>query len=92
MGHVAKITSKGQITIPAKLRDRLGVGPGDHLNFIEDDDGIIRVEKGSVSLADLRQMLSDLPRLTPDQAVNAVAEARAEAGEAVSLALAEGKS
>lgn len=83
MSHAAKITSKGQITIPAKLREQLGVGPGDHLNFIEAEDGTIIVEKGSVALSDLREMLSDLPRLTPEQAVEAVQDARASAGDDV---------
>jgi antitoxin PrlF len=29
----ARITSKGQITVPKQVRDRLGVGPGDSLAF-----------------------------------------------------------
>jgi len=32
--HVAKITSKGQITLPAEVRERFGVGPGDSVEFI----------------------------------------------------------
>jgi antitoxin PrlF len=34
----AKITSKGQITVPKEIRDRLGVGPGDTLEFEFDGD------------------------------------------------------
>ena len=34
----AKITSKGQITVPKEVRDRLGVGPGDSLEFAFDGD------------------------------------------------------
>ena len=30
---LAKITSKGQITIPKEVRERLGVKPGDSLEF-----------------------------------------------------------
>jgi len=30
---VAKITSKGQLTVPRQIRERLGVGPGDSLEF-----------------------------------------------------------
>lgn len=33
MKAVAKITSKGQITIPLEIRKMLGVGTGDYLEF-----------------------------------------------------------
>jgi antitoxin PrlF len=36
----AKITSKGQITVPLAIRRALGVGPGDVLLFEEDNSGI----------------------------------------------------
>jgi AbrB family looped-hinge helix DNA binding protein len=36
----AKVTSKGQITIPVGVRNSLGVKPGDHLLFEQQDDGI----------------------------------------------------
>lgn len=32
----AKITSKGQITLPVALRKELGVRAGDHLSFVRD--------------------------------------------------------
>lgn len=38
----AKVTSKGQITIPVEIRKTLGVKPGDHLRF-EAKDGDIRL-------------------------------------------------
>ncbi len=37
--QVAKITSKGQITIPAEIRESLGVKPGDKLVFARSADG-----------------------------------------------------
>ncbi len=40
MKCTAKITSKGQITIPAEVRRALGVGAGDALVFEKDDEGI----------------------------------------------------
>jgi antitoxin PrlF len=36
----AKITSKGQITIPVEVRRALGVGEGDAVIFEKDGDGI----------------------------------------------------
>jgi AbrB family looped-hinge helix DNA binding protein len=36
----AKITSKGQITVPLDIRRLLGVGPGDRLLFEQDADGV----------------------------------------------------
>jgi antitoxin PrlF len=36
----AKITSKGQITVPKQVRASLGVGAGDRIRFIRDDHGI----------------------------------------------------
>lgn len=38
----AKITSKGQITLPKEIRDRLGVESGDSVRF-EIEDGEIKV-------------------------------------------------
>jgi len=37
----AKLTSKGQITIPKKIRERLGVRPGEELGFEEKDNLIV---------------------------------------------------
>lgn len=42
----ATITSKGQLTIPKRVRDRLGLEPGDRLAFdVEGDTIRLRVEK-----------------------------------------------
>lgn len=40
----SKLTSKGQITIPKKVRERLGVKPGDRLQF-KDFEGKYVIEK-----------------------------------------------
>jgi AbrB family looped-hinge helix DNA binding protein len=36
----AKVTSKGQITVPVEIRNSLGVKPGDHLRFEQQEGGI----------------------------------------------------
>jgi antitoxin PrlF len=40
MKKQAKVTSKGQITIPREVRRRLGVRAGDRLQFEEDGEGV----------------------------------------------------
>jgi antitoxin PrlF len=42
MRKVARITSKGQITVPHEIRRALGVGPGDRLQF-EKNGNVVRV-------------------------------------------------
>ena len=41
---VARITSKGQVTVPKSIRDTLGLRTGDAIDFVE-KDGIITVRK-----------------------------------------------
>ncbi len=51
----AKVTSKGQLTIPREVRQALGVREGDSLLFEmdEDDEQVrVRVERKPVSFAD----------------------------------------
>ena len=40
MKKQAKITSKGQITVPREIRRRLGVRAGDKLEFEDNGDGV----------------------------------------------------
>ena len=38
---IVEITSKGQVTLPARVLDAMGVGPGDRLELEEVPDGFI---------------------------------------------------
>lgn len=40
----SKVTSKGQVTIPKDVRERLGLRPGDEIEFVEDNVGF-RMQK-----------------------------------------------
>lgn len=46
----AKVTSKGQITIPVSIRRKLGLKPGDHLRFEPRKDGIHLVNDDEVDV------------------------------------------
>lgn len=37
----SSVTTKGQVTIPVELREKLGIKPGDRVGFIEDGDRIV---------------------------------------------------
>ena len=37
------LTTKGQVTIPKRLRDYLGLSPGDKVGFEHADDGAVRI-------------------------------------------------
>ena len=41
--EMAKVTSKGQITIPVSIRRRLGISEGDKLLFIDRPEGVMMV-------------------------------------------------
>jgi len=50
----ATITSKGQVTIPKRIRDELGLDAGTEVEFIIEEDGSIRVQLKEPALDQLR--------------------------------------
>ena len=56
--ETARITSKGQITIPKQVRVRLAVEPGDQLAFEFDERGLLRVVPVRSALPPLRGFLA----------------------------------
>jgi AbrB family looped-hinge helix DNA binding protein len=65
-----RITTKGQITVPKKVRDRMGLRTGDELEFIE-EDGIYRIKKylPPTPLKKYRGYLKELNGHDPDRVV-----------------------
>ena len=53
----SKVTSQGQISVPAEVRRRLGVGPGSTLIWDEDGDRIVVRRAGLVSSQDIHRAL-----------------------------------
>lgn len=56
----AKLSSKGQATIPKAVRDRLQIKPGDRFKFFFHPDGVIILPR--ISTARLRGMLPKPPK------------------------------
>ena len=53
----ATVTSKGQVTIPKPIRDRLHLEPGDRVDFILDEAGDLRVTPVAVPAVRLKGMV-----------------------------------
>ena len=53
--EVAKITSRGQITIPIDVRKKLGLKEGDKVIFIEEGDNIIFANAAKVAFRNMRK-------------------------------------
>jgi AbrB family looped-hinge helix DNA binding protein len=71
---LSKITAKGQTTVPAEVRERLGAGPGDHLRYDPLPDGRIVVSKADMSFKSLRGILKSDVRLTDEELQEAIEE------------------
>ena len=72
----AKITSKGQITLPAKLRSLLRVEAGDNVVFSETPDGGYRIGTRRESLRDLKGVIRGGSSVTSADVTKWIAEAR----------------
>jgi antitoxin PrlF len=59
MGTIAKsrITAQGQISVPADVRKRLGVGPGSVLEWNEEGNNVVVKRSGKYTFADMRNEL-----------------------------------
>jgi AbrB family looped-hinge helix DNA binding protein len=58
----SKLTAQGQISVPAKVRQKLGIGPGAVLEWDEDGDRVIVRKAGRFSSEDIhRRIFAGLP-------------------------------
>ncbi len=75
---IATVTSKGQLTLPAEARRRLGIVPGTRLDVIITDDDRLEVIPMTGSVKKLKGMLPKPKRaLTLEQMDDAIAEGSA---------------
>ncbi len=77
---LATMTTKGQVTIPKDVRDRLRLEAGDQLDFIPLDDGTVVVRKRAVRVDDVFGAFAHRGKrpLSPEEMDAAVAESVAE--------------
>lgn len=53
--ELAKVTSKGQITIPLEIRKKLGLKEGDKVLFLEDDGKIVIMNSTLLALSEAQK-------------------------------------
>ena len=53
----SKVTAQGQVSVPAKVRQKLGVGPGSVLEWDEDGDRMVVRKAGRHSSEDIHRAL-----------------------------------
>jgi antitoxin PrlF len=57
----SRLTAQGQISVPAKVRQRLGVGPGSVLEWDEEGDRVVVRKAGRYSSHDIHRALFSTP-------------------------------
>ena len=53
----ATLTSKGQLTLPKAIRERLRLGAGDRVDFIVTDDGTVVLRPATIDVRELKGLL-----------------------------------
>ena len=83
--ELAKVTSKGQVTIPVAIRKILGIREGDKLLFVEDGGKVVLVNASTNALLKAQEafegVAEELGIKNEQDVVNLVKEIRAERGE-----------
>jgi antitoxin PrlF len=59
----SKVTAQGQISVPAEVRRKLGIGPGSVLEWEEEGDAVIVRKAGRYSSEDIHRAI--FPEGTP---------------------------
>ncbi len=83
--ELAKITSKGQITIPIQIRKKLNLKEGDKVVFITEGDKVVLENSTKLAINEARKdfkgLAEELGLETEDDLVNLVREVRKELWE-----------
>lgn len=83
--EMAKVTSKGQITIPVAIRNMLGIREGDKILFVEDGEKVVMMNATTSALLKaqetFRGVAEELGIRNEQDVVDMVKEIRAERGK-----------
>jgi AbrB family looped-hinge helix DNA binding protein len=77
----ATLTSKGQITLPKEVRDRLGLSTGDRVAFVADERGVYSIMPATRDIRELKGIVGAPKRAVSlaemDEAIAAHARSKA---------------
>lgn len=73
----AVLTSKGQITIPKEVRERLNVDSGDRVEFVEVEDGVFTL---IAATRDVRELKGLIPKPSKPVSIEDMTRAIRRAG------------
>jgi antitoxin PrlF len=79
MGLESKLTAKSQTTIPAEVREHLGIGPGDHVRYVMIGDRVEMVPRNR-PVSTIFGLLADfgIPGTSLEDYKDAIADAVAD--------------
>ena len=81
MGYDVKMSKNGRLVIPKKVREAMGLGPGEHTLTLEVNDGRVVILTAFEKLKRFREILGPyLDKVTVD---DFIAEKRAEAAREI---------
>lgn len=71
----SSVTTKGQVTIPIELREKLGIKPGDRVGFV-DEDGRIVLQRQETAIEAVFGVVKTSKGVTLEQMDDAIAAGR----------------
>ena len=78
--ELAKITSKGQITIPKEIREKMNLKTGDKILFFEENDKFFLQNSNTIALTEFQKAMEGAAEEAgfkdPDDVMNYIKELR----------------
>lgn len=65
--QMSTVQKRGQITIPADLREEFGIVPGDQVAFVRTEDGILITTLEDQKVVRLRRLLAEMKSILQEE-------------------------